>query len=43
MKAGKAPRADPVEGIETSNRGTVFEKYVRGIELWTAYQRNKDG
>jgi hypothetical protein len=42
-KSGKTARVDPVEESEASNGGTVFEKYVGDIELWLAYQRNKDG
>jgi hypothetical protein len=42
-KSGKTARVDPMEGSEASDGGIVFEKYVRGIELWIAYQRNKDG
>jgi hypothetical protein len=42
-RSGKTARVDPMEGSEASDGGIVFEQYAQGIELWIAYQRNKDG
>jgi hypothetical protein len=42
-KRGNATRADPVEGSEAPNHGTVVGKYDECLEIRVAYPRNSSG
>jgi hypothetical protein len=43
MISGNGTQSDPLEGSETPNHGTVFEKHAECIEIRLLCPRNRDG
>ncbi len=43
MKLANSPRLEPVEGSETPDHGTVFEKHDECIEIRQSCPRNRNG